>query len=100
MHAKFIEPMLLVRTEKLPGGPAWTYEIKLDGYRALALKAGGKVHLRSRNDNDFSARYPATAKTLQSMPDESVIDGEVVAMDEEGRPSFNLLQNYDPRKPR
>ena len=47
--------MLLLRTEKLPEGKEWLYELKLDGYRALAIKRGGKVHLRSRNDNDFPA---------------------------------------------
>lgn len=59
MKDRFIEPMLLLRTEKLPEGPPWIHEFKLDGYRALAIKAGGKVQLRSRNDNDFSARYTA-----------------------------------------
>ena len=92
--AAFIEPMLLLRTEKLPEGPEWVYELKLDGYRALAIKSGGKVHLRSRNDNDFNARYPGIVKALADMPDETVINGEVVALDEIGRPSFNSLQNY------
>jgi len=68
--------------------------VKLDGYRALAMKTAGKVQLRSRNDNDFSLRYHGIVKALQPMPDETVIDGEVIALDAEGRPSFNLLQNY------
>ena len=89
----FIEPMLLLRTEKLPEGPDWAYEIKLDGYRALAFKAGGKLELRSRNDNDFALRYPSIAKALASLPDDTAVDGEIVALDAEGKPSFNALQN-------
>ena len=58
----FIEPMLLVRTNTLPEGANWLYEVKLDGYRAIAIKASGQVRLRSRNDNDFTGRYPAISR--------------------------------------
>jgi DNA ligase D-like protein (predicted ligase) len=93
--ARFIEPMLLLRTETLPDDARrWRYQLKLDGYRAIAFKSKGKVYLRSRNDNDFSLRYPSVVTGLAGLPDETVIDGEVVAFDEEGRPSFNVLQNY------
>jgi DNA ligase D-like protein (predicted ligase) len=92
--ARFIEPMLLLRTDSLPSGEQWLYELKLDGYRALAFKRNGAVHLRSRNDNDFAARYPGVVKGLANMPDNTVIDGEVIAFDDDGRPSFNALQNY------
>jgi bifunctional non-homologous end joining protein LigD len=86
--------MLLLRTDSLPSGEQWLYELKLDGYRAIAFKGNGNVSLRSRNDNDFNVRYPAVVKALAKLPDNTVIDGEVVAFDPEGRPSFNALQNY------
>src|SRR5919106_1711731 len=92
--AHFIQPMLLLRTDSLPDSEQWLYELKLDGYRAIAFKRDGVVHLRSRNDNDFRGRYPGVVKGLAKMPDDTVIDGEVIAFDDDGRPSFNAFQNY------
>ena len=54
----FIEPMLLLRTDALPDDARWEYQLKLDGYRAVAFRTGGTVHLRSRNDNDFGVQVP------------------------------------------
>ena len=87
--------MLLLSADALPEDRSrWLYELKLDGYRAVAFTAAGKVHLRSRNDNDFSRRYPTILKGLSKLPDDTVVDGEVVALDADGRPSFNALQDY------
>ncbi len=94
LSAGFIEPMLLLKTDSLPDDSRWLYELKLDGYRAIAFKRNGTVHLRSRNDNDFDVRYPGVVKALANMPNDTVIDGEVVAFDQDGRPSFNALQNF------
>ena len=86
--------MLLLKTDSLPEGAPWLYELKLDGFRAIAFKSNRMVHLRSRNDNDFARRYPGVVKALAGLPDNTVIDGEVVAFGEDGRPSFNALQNF------
>ena len=94
IKARFIEPMLLLRTDRLPDDAGrWRYEIKWDGFRAVAVKTGGHVHLRSRNDKDFNKKYPVVVNALAGIPDETMIDGEIVALDQSGRPSFNTLQN-------
>jgi DNA ligase D-like protein (predicted ligase) len=93
-NACFIDPMLLLRTDALPAGDQWLYELKLDGFRAIAFKRDGMTQLRSRNNNDFSTRYPGVFKALEKLPDQTVIDGEILALDEDGRPSFNALQNF------
>jgi bifunctional non-homologous end joining protein LigD len=93
---RFVEPMLLRSTPQLSAGASWCYELRLDGFRAVGFKSGGRVHLRSRNNKDFNRKYPSIVQALAAMPDDTVIDGEVVALDESGRPSFNALQNYVP----
>src|SRR5579859_3261599 len=91
--AAFVDPMLLLPASRLPEGSSWAYELKLDGYRALTIKTDDRVQLRSRNNKDFNTKYPAVALALVDLPNETVIDGEIVALDESGRPSFNALQN-------
>jgi ATP-dependent DNA ligase len=92
-EAAFIPPMLLLRTHTLPEGPQWRYELKHDGYRAVAFKSGGRLFLRSRNNKDFADSYPEILEGLAKLQHNTVIDGEVVALDGSGRPSFNALQN-------
>jgi bifunctional non-homologous end joining protein LigD len=87
----FIEPMNALPVEKLPEGD-WLYEIKFDGYRALAFKDGKVVRLISRNKKAFD--YPRLLDTLKLLPAEyAILDGEIAALDEKGRSSFQLL-NY------
>jgi DNA ligase D-like protein (predicted ligase) len=100
VKARFISPMLLQRAEMLSSDRhSWSYELKYDGYRAIAFKTAGAVSLRSRNDHDFRSRYPDVVRGLANLPPDTVVDGEIVALDAEGRPSFTLLQD-NPAAPR
>ena len=94
--AGFIEPMQALGVDRLPGGAEWIYEVKLDGYRAQAISSSGvEVQLLSRNGLDLGHRFPALSAALaHALPANSVVDGDLVALDPEGRPKFNLLQNY------
>ncbi len=90
---RFVEPMKAKLLEKPPSTGYWIYELKFDGIRLIAVKDGGKVLLLSRNQNDLSSRFPEIVRALENLPArECVLDGEVVAVDEEGRSSFQLLQ--------
>ena len=91
--ARFIEPMKPRILEKPPPSGDWVYELKFDGIRAIAVKIDNKVSLVSRNGNDLGARFPEIVAAVKNLLlAECVIDGEVVALDEEGRSSFQLLQ--------
>jgi bifunctional non-homologous end joining protein LigD len=92
---RFIEPMLSETVEELPeDSHLWSYEIKLDGYRCLALRDEGGVKLYSRKKNLLNSRFPTIVKALESVEPGMILDGEIVALDNNGRPSFNLLQNF------
>src|ERR1700743_2490504 len=91
---RFVEPMECLMISKLPEGPEWSYEIKLDGYRTQVLSQGDKTQLLSRNGKDLGARFPAVLAALKSaIPSGSIVDGELVALDSSGKPSFSLIQN-------
>jgi len=92
--AAFIEPMECLPVPRVPEGPEWSYEIKLDGYRLEAVHSGGKTTLYSRRQNVLNSKFPYIAKSLDGLPDATVIDGELVALSSDGRPNFNLLQHF------
>src|SRR5207249_4453236 len=92
----FVEPMKPKLVDHPPTTGNWVYELKFDGIRALAIKNRRAVQLISRNEKKLNDRFPEVARaTADFEADECVIDGEVVAMDEEGRSSFQLLQRAE-----
>lgn len=98
--SSFIEPMKCRLVKTLPAGNSWAYEIKYDGYRLLAIKEGDQVCLRSRNQKDLTDRFPEIREAVRQQRQSSLIlDGELVAFDSSGQPSFQSLQNSDQNRP-
>ena len=94
IKARFIEPMLLPRTDMLPSGRDMSFELKWDGYRALLMKDARGTRLLSRNLKDLTSDYLHIAAAAADVSRESMmLDGEIVALDEHGRPSFQALQH-------
>src|SRR6266699_2613671 len=86
--------MLATSASALPAGPEWTYEVQWDGYRALAIKSGGRVRLLSRNAKELTSDYPKIVAAVAALePSDVILDGEIVALDAEGQPSFQALQH-------
>ena len=91
--ARFVEPMKAKLVAKPPATGDWIYELKFDGIRLIGIKRDEKISLLSRNRNELTERFPEIVEATKILPvRECVIDGEVVALDEEGRSSFQLLQ--------
>src|SRR4029078_1336952 len=87
-------PMLATATEALPVGAEWAFEPKWDGFRAIASLNAAEVSFKSRNDNDLTDRFAVAARALQRAvrSPSAVVDGEICALDENGRSGFGLLQ--------
>ncbi len=89
-----LEPQLATLVDTAPNEPGYRYEVKFDGYRALAALRDGEVTIRSRNRLDWSATFPNIAKALTRLDaQEAIVDGEICALDADGRSSFQTLQN-------
>ena len=94
MNLREVRPMLATSAEKLPVGTDWTYEVKWDGYRTMALKVGPRITLLSRNLKDATAQFKSVARSIgQLQAEKALVDGEIVALDDEGRPSFQALHH-------
>jgi bifunctional non-homologous end joining protein LigD len=96
--ASYVEPTKALLVEKVSREPGWIFEIKWDGYRAVAVKKNGKVRLFSRRARDITSDFAEIAEAVEEIPVSSlVLDGEVVAVNKEGHASFQLLQNFKQR---
>jgi DNA ligase D-like protein (predicted ligase) len=91
---RFVEPMYARLVNELPEGKEWLYEVKLDGYRCLAGRDSTGVTLWSRRKNPFTKQFPRIAQVCEKLKPDTLVDGEIVALDKNGRPSFNLLQHH------
>ena len=84
-------------TESIPTGD-WIYEIKFDGFRALALRGSSEARLLSRNEKDFGGKFTEVMDSVSALDvQDAIVDGEIVALDEKGRSSFQLLQAFELR---
>jgi bifunctional non-homologous end joining protein LigD len=93
LPAGFITPCLPTKTDKLPSGDLWLHEIKYDGFRVIARKDGDRLRLYSRPGNDMTRRFPLIVDALARLRSRScIIDGEAVACDENGLPSFERIR--------
>jgi bifunctional non-homologous end joining protein LigD len=91
----FVEPMKAQLVDSIRPGD-WICEIKFDGYRALALRGGSETRVLSRNQKDLGKKFTKIRDSIAALDvQDAIIDGEIVALDDKGRPSFQLLQGFD-----
>jgi ATP dependent DNA ligase domain len=86
--------MYALAVQNIPEGKEWFYEVKFDGYRCLAGRDKNGVTLWSRRGNVFTTQFPHVARGCERLPNDTLLDGEIVAIDQAGRISFNLLQHH------
>jgi bifunctional non-homologous end joining protein LigD len=97
--SEFIKPMLATTGKKIFNDPDWIYELKWDGYRALAHIEEGKVDLYSRNGISFNSKFPKLVEDLEQVENNVILDGEIVVLNKDGISQFQALQNYDENTP-
>ena len=94
-----LKPMLATSVKKIFNDPGWLYELKWDGYRMIANISEREVRLYSRNGLSFNAKFPSLLRSLKDIQQDVILDGEVVIIDQQGRPQFQYLQNYADNTP-
>src|SRR4051812_19671668 len=90
----FVKPMLALTVAQLPSGTNWLYELKLDGYRMLVMKPRRAVTLFSRRGNNLNNAFPRIAASFAFLTENTIVDGELVVLDDSGKPSFAALQKH------
>jgi len=90
-----LKPMLATLVDEPFNDEQWQFEMKLDGYRSLAYLRSGRAELRSRNNNNFNTKFQAVYEALKEWQINAIVDGEIVVLNEEGRPDFGGIQNWN-----
>ncbi len=93
--SELVKPMLATKASGIFNKADWIYELKWDGYRAMANIHQGKVDLYSRNGISFKKKFVSVYNMLKGIPHDVILDGEIVVLDKEGKPEFQKLQNYE-----
>ena len=92
---QILSPMLCTLTKQVPDNSDYAYEIKWDGYRIISYVNDRSVRMDSRKGLDYTSKYPLVQKALKALKHQMVVDGEMIVPDEDGRPDFGAIQNYN-----